>query len=72
MKIVIFGTGRYYQSAKKYINFNDVVCFADNDESKTDQTINGKKVKKPESINYEEVDYVLILIIKNADLGGSA
>ena len=42
MKIVIFGTGAYWNNRKKYIlDACDIVCFLDNDSSKWDKTING-------------------------------
>lgn len=61
MKVVIFGTGRYYNEAKSYIPTNDIVCFADNSEKKINKYIDDKIIKKPSDIDYDKCDYVIVM-----------
>lgn len=62
MKIVIFGTGAYWNNRKKYIlDACDIVCFLDNDSSKWDKTINGINIIQPEKIVSYQFDYVVIM-----------
>jgi glycosyltransferase involved in cell wall biosynthesis len=64
VKIIIFGTGNYYRLSKKYINNNDIFCFIDNDINKENAYLDGKIIKRPEDVNFDECDYVLILIMR--------
>ncbi len=64
MKLIVFGTGHYYQSAKKYMNMDDILCFVDNDNNKSGTYLDGKVIKKPDQVDYSECDYVLILIMR--------
>jgi len=66
MKIVIFGTGKYYQSIKRYINIEDVLCFADNDGSKQGTVLDGKEIMNPKDVDFDACDYVLVLIMRYA------
>lgn len=64
LKIIIFGTGNYYRLSKKYINSLDIVCFIDNDMNKKNSYLDGRIVKGPEDVDFDECDYVLILIMR--------
>lgn len=68
MKYIIFGTGVYYQTFKKYINSDDVICFLDNDEKKQGKYFDGKEIRKPSDANYDECDFVLVLIMRYASV----
>ena len=61
-KIIIFGTGQYWNNRKKYIlNTCDIVCFLDNNSEKWDKVFFEKKIERPDKILCYEFDYVLIM-----------
>lgn len=61
-KIIIFGTGLFWENRKKYIIGNsDIVCFIDNSKEKKNTYIDGIKVCSPEMICEYEYDYILIM-----------
>lgn len=68
MKIIVFGTGRYYQIFKKYIKSEDIVCFIDNDNNKQGTVFDGKRVQSPYETDYTQCDYVLVLILENKEV----
>ena len=77
MKIVIFGTGAYWNNRKKYIlDACDIVCFLDNDSSKWDKTINGINIIQPEKIVSYQFDYVVIMcksdVLTAPDMGNAS
>lgn len=65
MKFIVFGTGIYYQNLKKYINIEDIVCFADNAPDKQGSFMDGKQILAPKEVDFTQCDYVLVLIMRN-------
>ena len=62
MKIVIFGTGKYWNNRKKCIVGGcEIVCFLDNDSSKWHDKINGIDIIAPKDVTSYQYDYVAIL-----------
>lgn len=60
-KVIVFGTGLWYQSNKKFIMENFcVIAITDNDEKKHNTEIDGYKIIKPEMINDYEYDLILV------------
>lgn len=61
-KIIIFGTGKYWENRKKYLlDSCDIVCFLDNNEDKWNSQIYGKIIENPDNINKYEYDYVIVM-----------
>ena len=61
-KIIIFGTGQYWNNRKKYIlNTCDIVCFLDNNPNKWNKKLCNKWINNPDSILNCDFDYVLIM-----------
>lgn len=68
MKVIIFGTGNYYRLSKKYIDMNQVTCFVDNDSDKAGKFLDGKVIVSPEDADFQECDYVLVLVMRYQDI----
>ena len=64
MRIYIFGTGNYYNTVKKCIPSDDIICFLDNAEEKQGSILDGKVIIKPEEVDFNRCDYVLVLILR--------
>ena len=64
MKILIFGTGKYYQNRKKSFQDVEVIGFLDNSESKIGYKLDGKKIFHPKQVQEFEYDYVCIMTSK--------
>lgn len=64
MKLIIFGTGKYYQEFKRYINPEQVICFIDNDPSKQHSWLDGKEIKAVKDVDFLECDYVLVMVMR--------
>ena len=61
-KIVVFGTGKYWENRKKYIlNTCEIVCFLDNNPDKWNSRIYRKVIVQPDNITDYEFDYILIM-----------
>lgn len=61
-KVIVFGTGLYWQNRKKYIlPVCDVICFVDNNKDKWKKEIDGRIIDKPDNINNYEYDCILIM-----------
>ena len=61
-KIIIFGTGQYWNNRKKYIlNTCDIVCFLDNNPNKWNKKLCNKWINNPDNILNCDFDYVLIM-----------
>lgn len=65
MKFIVFGTGLYYQSIKRHIKNEDIVCFIDNAPDKQGSLLDGKKILSPQQVDFSQCDYVLVLIMRN-------
>ncbi len=68
MKVIIFGTGNYYRLSKRYIDMEQVTCFVDNDLDKAGTFLDGKVIVAPEDADYNECDYVLVLVMRYQDI----
>lgn len=68
MKVIIFGTGNYYRLSKRYIDMEQVTCFVDNDLDKAGTFLDGKVIAAPEDADYNECDYVLVLVMRYQDI----
>ena len=61
MKILIFGTGDYYQRYKKWIAKEKVVALLDNSPAKQHTVMDGIKVVSPREGISKDFDVVIIL-----------
>jgi len=62
MKIIVFGTGVYWNNRKKYVlDSCDIVCFLDNNPDKWNSKIDGKIVENPKSIYQYQFDHIVIM-----------
>ncbi len=61
MKIIIFGTGAYYQKYKKIIEKCEIVALIDNDSKKWGRELDGAKIYSPEECLKRSFDYIYIL-----------
>jgi len=68
MKYAIFGTGKYYSEYKKYLNQEDIVFFLDNNSEKWGTELDGKQILSPSSVNYDECEFVLVLILRYSEV----
>ena len=64
MKYAIFGTGKYFLYCYRYLNDDDVLFLIDNDENKWGTSINGKVIYSPINVNYDQCDFILILVMQ--------
>lgn len=61
-KIVIFGTGQYWNNRKKYIiKACDIVVFLDNDPNKYNIEMDNRLIDSPNNILCYDFDYVVIM-----------
>jgi len=61
MKILLFGTGEYYQKYKKWFDKENIVALLDNDKDKQGNYIDDIIVMSPNKIEDVEYDIVVIL-----------
>ena len=66
MKIVIFGTGVYYEKRKHHFSNVEVVAFLDNNSSVQGTLLDGHAICSPNEIYHLEYDYVCIMSNKYA------
>lgn len=60
-KLIIFGTGDYYKKNKESLNNDEILAFADNNEKKIGEILDGKKIINPVNINKFEYDEIIIM-----------
>lgn len=61
-KIIVFGTGLYWENRKKYIiDVVNIICFLDNNRDKWNTEFCGTKIDKPDNIRSYQYDYILIM-----------
>ena len=60
-RILIFGTGQYYQKRKEKVLNDEVIGFLDNDENKQHKILEGRYIYSPDEIRELEFDYVLLM-----------
>lgn len=61
MRLLVFGTGEYYQRYKKWLANEDIVALLDNSPVKQNTTIDGKEVLSPQKGICREFDAVVIM-----------
>lgn len=64
MRIIIWGTGRYYNRIKDSILFKNEVRLVDSDENKCGKIIDGHEIMSPETIDINWCHY-LVVAVKN-------
>ena len=64
MNYVIFGTGKYFLDYYDYLDNENVLFLVDNDQSKWGKSMKGKLVYPPQSADWTECDFILILVRK--------
>lgn len=62
MKIVIWGTGKYYSKFIKYFTEEEILFIVDNDKTKHNLLLNGKMILEPQRIKDSDFDYIVILV----------
>lgn len=67
-KIIIFGTGKYYQIYKKWIVPSDIVVLADNNTDIQGSILDGHKIISPIDINRYIYDRIYILSISLVEI----
>ena len=65
MKCAIFGTGKYAEVFSSLLNKNDICCYIDNDINKQGKVFNWKKIVAPNEIDYSNVDYIIVMVLKD-------
>ena len=66
MKILLFGTGNYYQKYKAWFAQEDIIGLIDNDKSKQGTLVDGHKVYLPQTAVKQVFDCVVILSVHEA------
>lgn len=62
MRLIVFGTGIYWDNRKKWIKPEDeVVAFFDNDQTKHGRSFNGAKIYPPQAVLEMTFDAVLLM-----------
>lgn len=61
IKILVFGTGRYYQSYKEKLDKYDIVAFLDNDITKQNIYLDSKKIYPPSQIEFLKFDFIYLM-----------
>lgn len=62
MRIIIFGTGIFWENRKEFVlNNADIVCFIDNSPEKVGCYLCGKIIDSPDNISKYDYDFVLIM-----------
>lgn len=61
MRLLVFGTGEYYQRYKKWLVNQDIVALLDNSPAKQDTMVDGKEVLSPQEGICREFDAVVIM-----------
>lgn len=64
MKIVVFGTGRFYQNRKKIFASTalDIVAFMDNDPAKQGQQLDGRPIVAPAAVQNLTFDCICLMV----------
>lgn len=61
MRIVIFGTGLFYENRKKIFQGLEIVAFLDNNKDLHGKNYDGVKVYNPEEVLEIECDYIVVM-----------
>lgn len=68
MKIVLFGTGDYYNKYKKWFIPDDIVALLDNNPDKAGMVLDGHSVIQPMKIRNLYYDYIIILSVHEKEM----
>jgi glycosyltransferase involved in cell wall biosynthesis len=68
VKILLFGTGDYYQKYKRWFRKEDIAGLIDNDANKQGTLIDGYEVYPPQMITVLQYDCVVILSVHEAGM----
>ena len=61
MRIVIFGTGAYYEKYKKYFHDVTIIALLDNSSNKIGKEMDGVKIHKPIDVLKMDFDRIYVL-----------
>lgn len=61
MRILIFGTGAFYNNRKKTFLNDEIVAFIDNDSHKWGENLDGKKIIPIQAIDSIEYEYICLM-----------
>lgn len=68
MKCALFGTGNYAEAFSKVFEIGDICCYIDNDINKQGKEFNGKKIYAPNEIDYSDIDYIIVMVLRNKEI----
>jgi glycosyltransferase involved in cell wall biosynthesis len=67
-RIIVFGTGTYYEQRKKYLENVEILVFLDNDINKQGKLLDGVKVISPEEVRMYSYEYILLMSMYQYDM----
>lgn len=67
-KVLVFGTGKYYEQRKKYLKNIEILAFLDNDNNKQGKLLDGIKIISPEEVKEYFYDYILLMSMYQYDM----
>lgn len=68
MKVLIFGTGEFYQKRKRFLKNIEIEAFIDNDKDKQGRLIDGIPIIPPKMALSIEYDYICIMSIYKTEI----
>lgn len=67
-RIIIFGTGKYYNQRKEYLKDVEIIVFLDNDINKQGKLLDGVKIISPEEVVNYCYDYIILMSMYQYDM----
>ncbi|WP_313340226.1 glycosyltransferase family 4 protein [Lacrimispora sp.] len=67
-KVIVFGTGTYYEQRKKYLENVDIIAFLDNDINKQGNLLDGVEIISPKDLNKLSYDYIILMSMYQYDM----
>lgn len=67
-RIIIFGTGKYYEQRKKYLKDVEILAFLDNDINKQGKLLDGVEIISPEEVINYSYDYIFLMSMYQYDM----
>ena len=61
MRLIIFGTGRFYRNRKDFLGEEEIVAFTDNNSILWNYELDSKSIIPPDQILKEEFDYICLM-----------
>ncbi len=61
MEIIVFGTGRYYQNRRSYLQKDNIIAYLDNDANKQGKEIDGVTIWNPKEVSRFSYDYIVLM-----------